>query len=212
MDLTTAARFLSSFQIWLVRPPIFFGFLFLLLFAGTVGIGSGLVYFFTDQSSDECFVPTSQPSNDRAGENKTIAIDLSGAVVHPGVHLLPSGSRAIDAVTAAGGFLEEVLDKAALSTQVNLAQELSDADKLHIPVLGESSNTSKSDQATGITLVGATSVNTATTPELEALPEIGSKRAADIIAGRPYQSLQQLVERKVISASLLEKLGGLITL
>lgn len=68
-------------------------------------------------------VPTAVP---------VIKVDVKGAVQTAGVIELPLGSRAEDAITAAGGAAEN-----ADLQQVNLAQVLRDGQQLTIPLVGE---------------------------------------------------------------------------
>ena len=65
-----------------------------------------------------------------AGEQETprIAVHVCGQVQNPGVYYLKPGDRAVDAVTAAGGFTPEA-DPEAL----NLAAFVWDAQRLYIP-------------------------------------------------------------------------------
>jgi competence protein ComEA len=49
-------------------------------------------------------------------------------------------------------------------------------------------------------------VNTATPAELDALPGIGKSRAAAIIKGRPYKSVDEIDTKKVIPHAVFEKI------
>jgi len=53
-------------------------------------------------------------------------------------------------------------------------------------------------------------INTATEAELKALPGIGDAYAAKIIAGRPYQGRNQLLQRKIIPAATYDQIKGKI--
>jgi len=53
-------------------------------------------------------------------------------------------------------------------------------------------------------------INTATEAELKALPGIGDAYSKKIIAGRPYKKKDQLKSKKIIPASVYEKIKGLI--
>ena len=57
-------------------------------------------------------------------------------------------------------------------------------------------------------------LNSATAAELDTLPGIGPVTAGKIITGRaerPYRTLDELVERRVLSASVLAKIRSLVT-
>jgi competence protein ComEA len=57
---------------------------------------------------------------------------VAGAVVHPGVYVLASDARALDAVTKAGGFTHD-----ADTVAVNLAAHVADGDEIAVPHAGD---------------------------------------------------------------------------
>ncbi len=215
--MTVTARFEQTAEQvvrYALRPSIFLGIFSFLVVGGVGAIGYGAwgVLLAVDAAtattlSDPTLVQPSSRSQEEDIPKSTI--DVSGGVVQPGVYVLAADSRVVDAVAAAGGF-SDAADKAGLSMKVNLAQRVSDGEKVHIPLIGEesavsssalggSANPDESSQA-------VVSINTATQKELETLPGVGEKRAQDIIAGRPYNSVDQLLERQIVSASVFEKL------
>lgn len=105
-----------------------------------------------------------------------IYVHLLGAVAHPGLYALPSDSRAIDAVAAAGGFAVDA-DRSAL----NLARFLSDGEQVYVPVEGEIPQGSFGPAGT---IGGKVNLNTADEATLQTLPGVGPALAARIIAWR----------------------------
>ncbi len=145
-----------------------------------------------------------------------ITIDVEGAVVHPGLYHLPPGSRVEDAIAAAGGFGNNA-DSDMVAKTLNRAAKISDGSKLYIPATGESASAASGGIAAGATQGSATvpsavSINTASQSQLDSLSGVGPVTAGKIIAGRPYLRLEELVEKKAMSASLFTKLKDQLTL
>jgi competence protein ComEA len=145
-----------------------------------------------------------------------VTVYVSGAVHQPGLYTLPDGARVGDAVNAAGGFADE-----ANPAAVNLAQRLGDGAQVHIPTAAEQAPppvaglsgvlpTPTPTVATAASSVRI-NINSATAAELETLPGIGPARAADIIANRPYTSIDDLDRVPGIGAATIANLRELIT-
>jgi competence protein ComEA len=114
----------------------------------------------------------------------TIVVDVAGKVHHPGVYTLPQGSRAIDAIKAAGSQLAGV----SLST-INLAQIISDGEQILVgapPVVvtsrGRSSSSTISKSSTAIV-----HINSATIAQLQVLRGVGPVTAQKVVAFRKAQ-------------------------
>ena len=147
-----------------------------------------------------------------------LVVDVTGAVLRPGVYHLPAGSRVGDAIAAAGGYSPRVAAGAA-SKQLNLAAPLHDGEQVDVP--------SRDDVGAGSTAgaVGAggggsggrptlVDLNTASESELDALPGIGPVTAAKIIAARadaPFTSVDQLLERKLVGQKTFDQIKSLVT-
>lgn len=110
------------------------------------------------------------------GAGNLIRIYVCGAVKMPGVVEIPAGSRAVDALEAAGGFGE-----GAATAAVNLADWVTDGQMLYFPTEGEDVEQKAQEAQAALGLVN---INTADIAALCTLPGIGESRAADIIAYR----------------------------
>ena len=144
---------------------------------------------------------------------------VSGAVPHPGIYEVAADARVADALTLAGGLLAEA--DAAL---VNQAEHLWDGAQVHVPLTVEDvvaveppagvSGEPASSQA-GLLLSqsvgGKININTATVTELTTLSGIGESKANAIIAGRPYQSVDDLSRADGIGEKTVEKLREFVT-
>ncbi len=110
----------------------------------------------------------------------TVVVDVAGKVLHPGVYTLPQGSRAIDAIKAAGNQL-----KGVLLTDINLAEIVSDGEQIVVgapaKVVSASKSKSSSIVKNGKTLVN---INTASAAALQVLKGIGPVTAQKVVAYR----------------------------
>lgn len=137
----------------------------------------------------------------------TITVDVEGAVLRPGVYTLPGGARVEDAITAAGGLGSDA-DEELFAQTFNRAAKITDGAKLYIPKLG----VDQTSHTVSDTQNGLISVNFATAAQLDVLPDVGPVTAQKIIDNRPYQTLDELVTKKAIGASLYEKLKNNLSL
>lgn len=136
----------------------------------------------------------------------TIIVDIEGAVTQPGVYEIPLDSRLVEALKRAGG-LKEGADKYYLAKNFNLAKKLTDEEKVYIPFNEESSISVMFTSEYNLV-----SINAASKTQLELLPNIGPVNAQKIMDNRPYSSLEDLINKKVIGNSLYQKIKSLISL
>lgn len=148
--------------------------------------------------------PKNFPKESLVSDQKMVVVDVSGAVSKPGVYKFSEGSRIEDAVSAAGGIVEQA-NKEYISKYLNMAQKLADGTKIYIPYEGETGNISGST-ANSNPSNSNVNINTGTQAELEVLPGIGPVTASKIISDRPYSSVDDLLTKKVISKSVFEKI------
>ena len=143
-----------------------------------------------------------------------LVVDIEGAVAEPGIQRLPAGSRVADAIVAAGGFSPQA-DVALASRQLNLAALLSDGQQVYVPRQGDAAGaTGGTGSSPGASASGPINLNQASPEQLDALPGIGPVTVQKIVAARqeqPFRTLDELVERKVLTSSQLAKIRELVT-
>lgn len=143
--------------------------------------------------------------SDSRAEAVEIRVYVCGAVKAPGVVSLPEGSRAEDALLAAGGFAET-----AWRDYVNLAERVSDGQKLYFPTLEEADFLVEQESGSGLV-----NINTADVAMLCTLPGIGESRARDIIAYREtngaFKSCEDIMKVSGIKTSVYSKISDRIT-
>lgn len=151
--------------------------------------------------------------------SSSLVVAVAGAVQRPGVVDLPPGSRVGDAIAAAGGYGPSV-DAARAAIELNLAAPLVDGQQIVVPARGDGS---ASDVGSGAgsgsgagggdgSAAGPVDLNRATAEQLDSLPGVGPATIAKIMAAReerPFASLDELVERKVLGPATLEKIRDL---
>ncbi len=189
MDIDQAESRFAKYKI-----PIGLSLVGLVLIAGGV-VSSGL-----NNSRSEVFPKESLV------ESKIITVDVAGAVNKPGVYKIKEGSRIDDVIKAVAGFSSNA-NQEYISKHLNMAQKVTDGSKIYIPAVGEQGSVSmQTGTVAGITSASVVSINNASQQELEALPGIGPVTASKIISGRPYNEVDELVSRKIISKTLFDKI------
>lgn len=140
----------------------------------------------------------------------TVTVDVTGKVRRPGIVVLDTGARVVDALEAAGGARRGV-DLSGL----NLARVLVDGEQV---VVGEPPPTSLGAAAVpspGVSGGPLVNLNTATQAELEALPEVGPVTAQAILSWRDehggFTAVDELLEVDGIGDATLGQLAPYVT-
>ena len=207
------------------RVEIFF---FILL----IVMSSVNIFYITsvfDNSAKEEIKVIRKPEEDN--DNKAfIYVDVSGSVVNPGLYKVRKGARIKEVVDLAGG-LSSSADKSFFFRNFNLAYPVVNNQKIYIPSRWEIKRgiikepvrifdfTGYKDServlGTGDGTDAATkriSINNASSKELESLPGIGEKTAQRIIENRPYTSLEELLNKKILRKSVYDEIKDKLSL
>lgn len=184
-------------------------------------ICGGYVYIDAHQSEDDIQIENELNDYSQVSKNSIkIIIDLSGSVKRPGVYELNSNSRLKDLLEKAGGLSNDA-DSKYFERNYNLARILVDQEKIYIPnkaeikMLGDLSNTQENQVDPKIIQEdqiqeAMININKANADQLDSLPGIGKVISGRIISSRPYRSIEELKEKKVVNNSLFEKIKDLI--
>ena len=131
-----------------------------------------------------------------------VKVFVNGAVREPGVYEVARGDRLEQVVALAGGLTAD-----ADQTRLNLSLAVADQDHFYIPKVGDTPPT----PSPGSTLID---INHASTLELQTLPGIAEKKAADIVAYReangPFARVEDLLKVDGIGSKTLENLREFI--
>jgi competence protein ComEA len=178
------------------------------VFLGLLAAGGLYLTTRTPPGTPVALLPSSTP--------EPIVVYVTGAVQRPGVYTLPRGSRLVNVVEAAGGFIEGVD-----LNQINLAEAVKDEQQVVIPGLSTLPTPELTIGGNGL-LVTPTpfagekiNINKADVTLLDTLPGIGPTTAQKIVDYRekngPFTRVDDLLKIPGIGPSTLEEIRGLIT-
>jgi competence protein ComEA len=156
-------------------------------------------------------VDTAADGTGPSASRSKVVVDVAGKVRRPGIAVLRSGARVVDAIRAAGGARPGV-DLGSL----NLAQVLTDGEQI---VVGGSVVTPTGVAAAASGAPGTATLvdlNTADQTALESLPEVGPVTAQAIIAWRTehggFSAVSQLLDVDGIGDATLAEITPYVTL
>jgi len=178
----------------------------LIAFLGLIFVLAGVfVVIRAGQKEDKIeIIPAKEETSQK------IKADIEGAVIHPGVYELDVGSRVNDLLITAGGLSAEA-DRSWVEKSLNKAQKLADGIKIYIPNQGETARekedgTVASDQKTEAQKTDKININTASAAELDILWGVGPVTAQKIIDNRPYQDISDLINKKIVTKNVYERI------
>ncbi len=189
-----------------IKPILFIGVGALLVLIAIFMIGKSHIL---SSSSVEIIDSTTQSKQNEIQKTSEtqIVVEVAGEVEKPGVYSLPQGSRVQDALLLSGKILSTA-DSESIEKTINKAAKLTDGQKIYIPKKGEHTQSVLSISSTTKLI----NINSGSQTELESLPGVGAATAVKIIAGRPYQNVNELTSKKIIGVNLYEKIKDLISL
>lgn len=172
-------------------------------------ISSGIIPKTFIKSSKQQYSQTQIGEVSGAKKSFEVKVDVSGAVISPGVYSLSMEARVEDALKMAGGVTEEA-DPVYVSKTINLAQKVADGMKIYVPVASETppSGSAPQDSSSSQSLIN---INEAILSDLDKLPGVGAVTAQKIIDNRPYSGIEELVTKKAVSRSVYEKIKSLVS-
>ena len=181
----------------------------LIIAMGALAIGALFFFLSQSNSSAQASYPDVTPVTLAPTVPSLVMVDVAGKVAKPGVYSLPTGSRAIDAIKAAGNKLRGVD-----TSDINLAHILIDGEQIVVGAPRQVTATTKSGKK--VAPKGPISINTATQAQLESLPGIGPVMASRIIAYRlkngPFAALLDLRKVSGLGAAKFAEIQTLIHL
>lgn len=163
----------------------------------------------------------------KAAQAKTVRVQVSGAVLEPGIYDVPASCRVEEAIAVAGGLMEN-----ADSERVNLVRKVRDGMQIRVPVqkaartsrtqrksaqaksgLGESASkkygSAKAGSGRNSSMMQSVRINSASAGELQQLPGIGPALAQRIVETRNsgrFSSAEDLLRVPGIGKAKLAKL------
>lgn len=187
--------------------------LYILMFSLTLAVLVGIVYVMRRPEPRTIIITTPAPaSTESVG---MIQVQVSGAIIQPGVYKITLGSRIADAIDLAGGARPD-----ADLGDINLAGKLSDGDSILVPSLPDRSSspiqiTRIPTQPLTPSSMNLIDINTASVDQLDSLPNIGPVLAQRIVDYRnaqgPFKNIDEIMNVKGIGAAMFEGFKDLIS-
>lgn len=192
-----------------------------LIFFGLLSIIFCTLYITEVMAEESYTCPKMELTEETVDQDDTIAIDIKGAIINPGVYRVKKGTIIQEVITLAGGVTKE-----ADTSNLNLSKKVSNEmvitvfTKEEIKKMELEKNPiqedNKNDDSNNSNETNLVSLNTATLDELMTLPGVGEAKAKIIIEYREkcgkFQKKEELKNIKGIGEKVYEKLESYITI
>lgn len=147
-----------------------------------------------------------------ASGSTVVYVDISGAVVSPGVYEVTDKTRLFELIKKAGG----LSDNADVDA-INQAEVVQDGQKIYIPVRGgDGQEPERGEERSAATSTRhGISLNSASKDELMRIPGVGeviAERILEYRASKRFKDVKELKEIKGIGDATFEKMKGMVTL
>jgi competence protein ComEA len=166
-----------------------------------------LVGCTVDDEWSETEVVTENEVSTEETTSATLCVYVCGAVKTPGVYELPANSRYADAIKIAGG-----ITKKGNPNSLNLAQKVTDGEKIYIPLQGEAEEETTLVSSSSNGLIN---INTADEETLQTLSGIGKAKAEQIVAYRQshgnFKTIEEIMQVPGIKEGAFAKIKDSIT-
>lgn len=205
-----------------------------IIFIGVLIIGCIITSFISTDNKEKSLPMGSMLQSaqtavtSKAVQQKTVRVQVSGAVLEPGIYDVPASCRVEEAIAAAGGMTEN-----ADSERVNLVRKVRDGMQIRVPVqkaartsrtqrknagLGESTSKKYGSAKAGSgkknnNQMPRVRINSASASELQQLPGIGPALAQRIVETRKggrFTSADDLLRVPGIGKAKLAKLRNYV--
>jgi competence protein ComEA len=189
--------------------PLVLGFAGLLFFI--YGLAALLGSFSKPQEVSFKSASSSTQTDVNLPPQNAIQIDIEGAVVAPGVYKLAASSIIQDALMSAQGLAADA-DRDWVAKNLNLAAKLSDGAKVYVPQVGEAVTQTADAGTQGVVdSQSLININTASSDSLDSLPGVGPVTVTKIVNGRPYTNVNELLDKKAVSAKVFDEIKDKIS-
>lgn len=175
----------------------------------SVIIISLLFMVYSRSTSSDISISSKTPLEKTNTSSSVIVVDIAGAIESPDIYTMSAGSRLKELIALAGGVSNDA-DYIYVAKNINMASKLIDQQKIYIPFNYEYIN-AISGSKTDKNVLGVMNINIATPNELDSLPGVGSVTAQKILDNRPFISVDELLDKKILKTNIFEQVKNMIS-